>query len=393
MTVSRRASKIINTLVPIWFFLCFEYQALFSEHQYSLITAAGLAVLLIAKFVASPQGASTKSLFGKATVRKGSLGLYEKLAAGTYATALILGMIFGAGIALQLAFMMITAIMGVTFFSLKQSRKIETKAQEEKVVSQNLTFTTNFLLPVVILCLANFLLSAQIDFTFAFQSINIVSTIVLADMLAKENKWTELLEKKEISEDEFKHLLFYRWSRYWNFFLGVWYFISLQQNGVINNMQSYILIFAFSVLYFLFLIREVAVLKFRELFTVIVFALILTALDPLAMKFFGTDIASYWVSALLFVAFDVGNIYFFQSHVETVGRSFWAHKSLLYIVATLYIVQVHIMMTNPNFSLESIYSKFFFEKNASEIYTSVLHTPEPSPPTIITPDDGSSTSR
>jgi hypothetical protein len=80
--------------------------------------------------------------------------------------------------------------------------------------------------------------------------------------------------------------------------------------------------------------------------------------------------------------------------VEKVGARFWSHKGALYITAVLYIIQVNIMMTNPEFTLQNVYAKFFFEKNSQEIYSSVLQSQDQSPVTLITtPDNGSFISR
>jgi hypothetical protein len=389
-----KLSKAFNALLPLWFFLCFEYQAVFSPHEYSLITAAGLVILVIVKYLTTAKNIRQNSLFSLEQKKSAGLGSYEKISATAYIAAMVLCVFLGAGVAMQMAFIMIVLIMAVTFFSLKEGKMVTAKVSEDQVVKANFTFTTNFILPIVFLSFVNYLLSVQIASTFAFQSIIVVSTMVLADMIYKEHKWMKLLTSEKITDEEFKHLLFYRWNRYWSFFLGTWYFLSLRSNGAINQTQSYILIFAFAVIYFIFLIREVAILKTRELFTIALFALILTVLNPLTIQFLGTEIADYWQAALLFVAFDIGNVYFFQSHVEKVGARFWSHKGALYITAVLYIIQVNIMMTNPEFTLQNVYAKFFFEKNSQEIYSSVLQSQDQSPVTLITtPDNGSFISR
>lgn len=385
-----KLSRAFNAFLPLWFFLCFEYQAVFSPHEYSPITAAGLVVLIIVKYLTTSKNIRQNSLFSLGNKKSEGLGSYEKISATAYIAAMVLCIFLGAGVAMQMAFIMIVLIMAVTFFSLRENKMITAKISEEQLVKANFTFTTNFILPIVFLSFVNYLLSVQIASTFAFQSIIVVSTMVLADMIYKENKWMKLLVAEKITDEEFKHLLFYRWSRYWSFFLGIWYFLSLRSNGAINQNQSYILIFAFAVLYFIFLIREVAILKTRELFTIAIFALILTALNPIALQFFGAEIADYWQAALMFVAFDIGNVYFFQSHVEKVGTRFWSHKGLLYITAALYIIQVNIMMTNPEFTLQNVYSKLFYEKSSQEIYSSVLHLQEQSPTQLITTPDNSS---
>lgn len=388
-----KLTRAFNKLLPLWFFLCFEYQAIFSPHEYSLITATGIAFLIIAKYFTTPKNVRSNSLFSLNSKKNNVLGSHEKISAVAYITAMVLCVFLGAGVAMQLAFIMITLIMAMTFFSLKENKLVTEKFQENQVIKNNFTFNTNFVLPIVFLCFANYLLSVQIANTFAFQSIILVSTLVLADMVFKENKWMKSLAEGKITDDEFKHLLFYRWSRYWSFFLGVWYFLSLRSNGAITATQSYILIFAFAVIYFILLIREVAVLKIREIFMIALFAFLLTALDPFAMQYLGANIEDYWLAALLFIAFDIGNVYFFQSHVEKIGHSFWSHKAVLYVTAALYVVQINIMMTNPDFSLQSIYSKFFFEKNSQEIYSSILQSSNETPGLITTPDTVSSTSR
>ena len=371
-----KLSRAFNAFLPLWFFLCFEYQAVFSPNQYSFISASGLILLVVGKFLTTPKNIRSNSLFELGTKKENRLDKYEKISAAAYVAAMILCVIMGAGVAMQMAFIMIILIMAVTFFSLKEGGKTSEKRQEEAIVKNNFTFNTNFIFPIVFLSFVNYLLSMQIAGTFAFQSIIIVSTLVLADMIFKENKWMKLLLTQKITDTEFKHLLFYRWNRYWSFFLGIWYFLSLRSNGAINQNQSYILIFAFAVIYFIFLVREVTVLKTRELFMVAAFAFFLTALDPIALRFFGSSVADYWQAAIMFVAFDIGNVYFFQSHVEKISHSFWGHKAALYITAFIYILQVHIMMTNPQFTLRNVYSKFISTGNSQEIYSSVINTPD-----------------
>jgi hypothetical protein len=370
-----KLSRVFNAFLPLWFFLCFEYQAIFSPNQYSFISAFGLILLVIVKFLTTPKNIRGNSLFALGAKRGNRLDKYEKISAAAYVATMIICVFMGAGVAMQMAFIMVILIMAVTFFSLKEGGQASEKKQEETVVKNNFTFNTNFIFPIIFLSFVNYLLSIQIAGTVAFQSIIIVSTLVLADMLFKENKWMKLLINQKVTDTEFKHLLFYRWNRYWSFFLGIWYFLSLRSNGVISQNQSYILIFAFAVIYFIFLVREVTVLKSRELFMVVVFAFFLTALDPMALRFFGSGVADYWQAAIMFVAFDIGNVYFFQSHVEKISHSFWGHKGALYITAFIYILQVHIMMTNPDFTLQSVYSKIILTGNSQEIYSSVIQTP------------------
>lgn len=385
-----KLSRAFNAFLPLWFFLCFEYQAIFSPNQYSVISAVGLILLVVVKFLTTPKNIRKNSLFALGTKKENRLDKYEKISAAAYVTAMGLCVFMGAGVAMQMAFIMIILIMAVTFFSLKEGEEASEQKQEETVVKNNFTFNTNFIFPIAFLSFVNYLLSIQIAGTFAFQSIIIVSTLVLADMIFKENKWMNLLITQKVTDTEFKHLLFYRWNRYWSFFLGIWYFLSLRSNGVINQNQSYILIFAFAVIYFIFLVREVTVLKPRELFIVTAFAFLLTALDPMALRFLGSNIADYWQAAIMFVAFDIGNVYFFQSHVEKISHSFWGHKAALYITAFIYILQVHIMMTNPQFTLRSVYSKFVFPSSTQEIYSSVIQTPNQSLFNKSLPEKGSS---
>jgi len=335
-------------LTILGFFLLLEYQVFFGQNNYSLITAAGLVLLCLYEFFTED-----KYIFFReqklSDYHGTQLTLGEKLGAGVYGVILILSIILGSGWGAQLAFILIAGILGVTIISIREIKKSQQNGQN---ISS--TLISSFTIPKFFLFLLNYLLSIQIHESFAYQSILLLSAFVLYDLVDHGEKIIERARKGEITRHEFKHSLFHSWSKYWNFLLGVWFFIALRANGQISAEYEYILLFVFMVIFFTLLMRNESTFKIKDFFGTVIFALLLAGISPLMSAVVKNEMPAYLLAAIIFVAFDLGDIYFHQREFKEANLKFWTQKAAVYLLIGIYIAQVHFMMTHSIFGIDQV---------------------------------------
>jgi hypothetical protein len=338
-----------KALEIIAFFLLLEYQVFVGKGEYSIPVAVGLVILCVYEFFTENRSIIFRDRQSLDRQRK-QLNMGEKAAAAVYAGILLLGIIFGANLGTQLAFIMISGILGIVIFSLKD------KNAKARDVS---TWISSFTIPKFYLYLINFLLSVQIYQYAAYHSILLVSCFILYDILNSGEKMAAKANKGDISHREFKHYLFHGWSKYWNFFLWVWFFVALRANGVITAQYEYILLFVFMVVFFTLLMRNENTFSMRDFGVVTLFSALLAGISPLMMAVSKNELPTYVLAAAIFVGFDLADVYFHQREFRESSVKFWSQKAVLYILAAVYISQVHMMMTNGLFGIEEIAASFF----------------------------------
>jgi hypothetical protein len=365
-----------KALAIIVFFLLLEYQALFSPEVYSLITGAGLIGLCLYMFFTGDQNISFDGK--KETKARTKLGRNEILLATIYGTILILTLLIGEDFGLQLASILVTTIIGVTALSFLEISNNPLK-KTGGTFAFHPTVMSSYTIPIIYLCVLNYLLSVQIAQSAAYQSILLLSCLIFFDTANKQEKLAEKIKAREIDEHEFEHQLFHSWIKYWNFFIGIWYVISLRVNGVIAPQQEYFLLFAFMTLLFIFSLRGLNKFTVHELVGVVFFAAFLTILDPLTTKIAGAPLPSYFQALIIFIAFDLGDMYFHQRNYKEATLIYWSQKAALYLLAGIYIAQINFFMVNPQYDLDRIYASFL-SKGKNEISTSVLNVNDPETP-------------
>jgi len=338
--------------IIIAFFLLLEYQVFFGQGTYSLVTAIGLIMLCGYEFFTEDKYIFFREQ--KLSEYHGTeLTLAEKMSAAVYGVILILSIIFGSQWGAQFAFILIACVLGVTIFSLIEAQKNKSGKPEGSA-----TLMSNFTIPKFYLYILTYLLSVQISQSFAFQSILLLSCFVLYDLLDHGEKIITKARKGEITRHEFKHSFFHSWSKYWNFFLGVWFFIALRANNQITSEYEYILLFAFMVIFFTLLMKNESTFTLKDFFIIVVFAALLAGIRPLINAFAGNEVPTYVLASLIFVAFDLGDIYFHQREFKETNFKFWTQKAAVYLLMVIYIAQVHFMMTHVTFGIDQIVASF-----------------------------------
>lgn len=334
----------------IAFFLLLELQVFVGTGEYSIPVAVGLIVLCVYEFFTE-----NKSILFKdrksIEVQKKQLTAGEKAGAAVYGGIVLMALVFGASTGAQLAFILIALVLGITVFSLREKKKIR-----ESDVS---TWISSFTIPKFFLYLMNYLLSVQIHGNVAYQSILLLSCFVLYDILDHGEKIAAKANKGQISHNEFKHYLFHRWSKYWNFFLGVWFFIALRANGIISANYEYILLFTFMIAFFTFLMKNENKFTFKDFAVIIFFSALLAGISPLMMAVSNNEIPTYALAAAIFVAFDLADVYFHEREFKESTVKFWGQKAVVYVLMGVYIAQVHFMMTHALFGIDQVAVSIF----------------------------------
>ena len=356
--------KILSIIA---FLLLLGYQVFFVKEEYSIVTAVGLIILCTYEFFTEDKAIKFKDQQALDPLQQPSpkeLSFCEKAAAAVYAGILLLSLIFGSGWGAQFALIMVAGVFGVTSLSIIELKKKKSLPVGDSQDSDN-TWMSSFTIPKFFLYLMNYLLSIQIHQSMAYQSILFLSCFILYDIFDHGEKIVLQANNGKITKHEFKHYLFHRWSKYWNFFLGVWFFISLRANGVISANYEAILLFTFMVIFSTFLLKNEKGFSIGDFLTIVLFSGLLTGLSPLMLVLFGNEIPTYITAAVIFIAFDLSDVYFHirnfndkKGQDETSTR-FWTQKAVVYLLAAIYISQVHFMMTNPQFQIDQVAASIF----------------------------------
>lgn len=338
-----------KALEIIAFFLLLEYQVFVGRGEYSIPVAIGLVILCVYEFFTENRSIIFRDRKSLEYQRK-QLNPGEKAAAAVYAGILLLGIVFGTNIGTQLAFIMISGILGIVFLSLRE------KNNRAPDVS---TWISSFTIPKFYLYLVNFLLSVQIYQYAAYHSILLVSCFILYDILNTGEKMAAKANNGLISHGEFRHYLFHSWSKYWNYFLWVWFFIALRANGAITAQYEYILLFVFMVVFFTFLMKNENRFTLKDFGVLTLFSAVLAGISPFMMAVSKNELPTYVLAAAIFIGFDLADVYFHQKEFRESSVKFWSQKAVLYILAAVYISQAHMMMTDGLFGIEEIAASFF----------------------------------
>lgn len=354
------------------FFLLMEYQVLYGNGDYSPVTSLGLIVICLYYVHLAGKGfkiKESKLKMPKLPKKKRDFRKLVKtpyLIIGLYILGLIAPLILLDDFGYQFIVALVVTVLGLVSLSIYEIHHKKKSTFQEKLIKDHLekpNKMSSFGIPTIFILLINFLLSVQLDKNIAYQFILVLSALILYDLFTKEDHYTTLYEIKKISAHELQHYLFHRWSKYLNFFLGVWYFISLEANGVISDSQKLVLLFIFSVIFLTFIFRMTAKFTIRDFMGIIMLAAFITSLDPLTHLVLSRHLPHYIQAMMLFLMFDIGDIYYHSKRFEDVNASVWMQKTLMYALLTIFIVQLHVMESNPNMDLDSIFSSAMGDGN------------------------------
>ncbi len=364
----------------IVFLFLIEYQAFFmSPGEVSYLSATGFIALSLYEVWNSRKGYQLKA----EKVTKKTKTKLEDIMAEHKTTAIIIGSLYVFLIALSIfvlhdfgnrivaiLFITATALIGLSTYELLH--KASKKAQNDDSTSfDKPNKIRDFTIPVIFLYTLSYLLSIHVGGTFAYQFILLLAVLVLHDIIRRGWKLTRLYELNKISDHDFKHYLFHRWSKYLNFFLTVWYFVVLHHIGAITETQQYVLMYAFLVIFITFVNRMASKFSAKKLAITIVTAGIITFIDPLLNMIAGINLPHYLVAIILLIFFDIADQYFHALEYSEVPFKIWEQKAVVYLLATIFIVQLNTIDQNPEWNINAFFASVFSGDRATE--ASAIH--------------------
>lgn len=355
--------------IVLFFFGLLEYQVLFHRNtlaglefhylNYSAVTAGGLIILCLYQLFKGVKDFGAKRL---ETGKKKNLVTWMVVVA-TYLAIIVGGSILTdtfEGQFISLLTATTVGLVGVSICEAVKRRKKKGKIPEKADHFQS-TRVNAFTIPVIYLYVVNFLVAAGIGHNIAFQFILILSCMILYDNLAKEERFVEKF-KRRINDFELRHYVFHRWSKYFNFFLGTWYFMSLHMSGVISLYAMLGLLFLYMCIFFTVLLRISYHFNIHDFAEIIIAAGTLTAIPALAYSFTDWIPPAFAVAAVIFFGFDLSDIYWHSKHFAKEHRTspvFWTQKGAVYILVLIFIWQLQTMGTNPAMSIDNVYTSVF----------------------------------
>lgn len=329
-----------------------EYQVLFTPGQYSPVTAIGLIGLCLLQLYSGRTGFKEEE--NKKTDYKSIIPGGTFIIIVAYAAALLSSVYIFQDFGHQFFFALFVTAIGMIVLSVseflkrKKNEGLSDAGQPNKMGS--------FTIPIMYVFMINHLISVQLENTLAYQFILVLSALVLYDVFASGTTIAGQYENKEISEHDFHHYLFHRWSKYLNYFLSIWYFLTLRQNGIIDGTQESLIMFTFSVVFLTFIFRMVAKFTIKDFLTILVIAGTLTALDPLTNMMLGVEIAHFMRAIVLFLFFDLYDIYIHSRNFTDTNNQIWGQKTVIYILVTLFVMQLQVLESNPSMSIENTFT-------------------------------------
>lgn len=342
-----------------------EYQVLYGNGDYSPITSLGLIIICLYYVHLAGKGFNIKEskislpkILKKKTNFKDIIKV-PYLIIGLYILGLIIPVIVLDDFGFQFISMLVITVIGLASLSFYEIHHSKKSTLQEHLIKDHLekpNKMSSFGIPTIFILMINFLLSIQLDKNIAYQFILVLSALILYDLFVKEERYTYLYERKKITAHQLQHYLFHRWSKYLNYFLGVWYFISLENNGIISGNQKLVMLFIFSVIFLTFIFRMTAKFTIRDFMGIVMLAVLITFLDPLAELIMNRHLPHYIQAMMLLLMFDIGDIYYHSKRFEDVNANIWMQKTLMYALLTIFIVQLHVMESSPNMDLDSIFS-------------------------------------
>jgi hypothetical protein len=353
-------SKIFNALV---FFILLEIQFLYFSDDYSWMIGLGI-VLLILHNMYLDYGLCSKL---KPEQRSEPI----KLSKTSYSILLVFLILMIAGffifsnfsIWLVSTLLFLVIALGVLIFIEKfnQNKKDDLASEYQVNVMRRYT------IPLMFLYLINFLLVVQINGNIASQFILILSVMVVAQMLLSYRNFLVCVEQGTCDYEELKHQLFHRWSKYLNYFLALWYFVSLQINGIVNEQQKILLIFLFSVIYITYTMKMIEHFKLNNFFSIVGFSFLIVLVPSVLDMYFSWNLPIYVQVLLAYIFYDMHDVYVHMMRFKETSFSFWEQKVIVYVLLTIFLSQLHHMEINPKMNLDYVFSSALHSQDAGQI--------------------------
>lgn len=221
-------------------------------------------------------------------------------------------------------------------------------------------------------------LGEQIKFSLAFQPAIVTSCLVLYGL-------RKSTASKPSKEDAGAGYIIRNWAKYWNVFIGMWCVMLMHDNGIFTTGQEHFIILTYGIMLFVIYLGALRHLSARELLWITFGATLLCSMNPVTTVLFGMEIPAYVRAFMFFLAFDLGTIFMLRQFPGDNLQAFALKKSLAYLLAALYIFQIHGMTKNPSYDLEVLAARINSIGNAG--YASVLNEGNDAPVTGVIVED------
>ena len=358
-------------LITTVFFALLEYQEFSGGGEYSLITGAGLLLLLI--YLAWSGDGLISFRKGKAVPQQ-PMNWQQKLIAVLYTGVLLVQIMLNLGQEGAFISFAIFATVGLTLAIIIETNYQNLFQKDHKIAEGPVSIMHNFTQQILHLFLVTFLISVQIHQSAAFQSLLLVSALILYDILNGQEKVDAQIKQGTMSPQAVSHFFFHRWCKYWNYFLQTWYILIMQSNNLITESQTFIVLLCFMVAYFTIQFRNLRSFSLKDFVLISFLATALSGLNPLLQNLTGISLPSYVIAAMLFIFFDLGEVYFHQHEFQETSIKFWSQKATMFLLVTVYVFQIHVLMTDEIAGFKNISAMVMsFTGNANQsVQTSVL---------------------
>jgi hypothetical protein len=291
--------------------------------------------------------------------RRPKLTPKEKAAAALFAVVLFAGISMPLPLGIRYGFLLVLSLFSITavLVSGQQAKKRKPATEPSALLTEEGVRTTSILLVYII----SFHLGTQIWFSLAFQSIIIISCL-LVYLLQKDNV-ADLPSRASVKSQD--------WGKYWNAFIGVWCIMIMKDNGFFTEGQEHLIIFAYIILLFLIYLGGQHHFKAQEILWIAFMSAFLTSIDPLTEELVRTEMPSFIQAFLIIVAFDLGGMYFLHRMQTTLAPKNLQRKAFAYLLAGFYIFQVNQMVNDPAFDVETL--NMMLKGMSKSVYSSVLN--------------------
>lgn len=342
---------IIRLLKVTAFIILLEYQVIFWNGGYSIVTGVGLAVMAFFYFLVDIRGFKhEKNMCRESRTSKIKVAVMALLYGGLVSMALAFGQDFGQRLVAILVLQMLALLISNTYSRLK-GMILKTNTASE---AYQPALVSSFTIPATFLFTMNYLIGGLIGHNVAYQFVLIVSTLLFYEILAGRDRLVPMLEKGNINTTEMRHYLFHRWSKYLNFFLGIWFFMLLETHGIVTELEQRMLLFLFLMIFTVHTYGMIKKLNPTYLIGILAGAALVVSLELMLRTVFMGQIPPNIVILIVFVLYDTGDMYIHYREFNDLSRELWSKKAAIYVLMAVFIAQLHVFEQNPRLDFAGV---------------------------------------
>lgn len=342
---------IIRLLKVATFIVLLEYQVIFWNGEYNVITGVSLAVMAFFCFLVNIRGFKhEKNMCRASRNSKIKVAGIALLYGGLVGLALAFGQDFGQRLVAILVLQTLALLISNTYPRLK-GMILKTNTANE---AYQPALVSSFTIPATLLFTMNYLIGGLIGHNIAYQFVLIISAILFYEILAGRDRIVPMLEKGNINITEMRHYLFHRWSKYLNFFLGIWFFMLLERHEIVTEVEQRMLLFLFLIIFTVHTYGMIKKLNPTYIFAILAGATLVVSLELMLRAMFMGQIPPYIVILIVFMLYDAGDMYIHYREFNDLSRELWSKKAAIYVLMAVFIAQLHIFEQNPRLDFAGV---------------------------------------